>query len=333
MPLYGRINLAQSLLKSQQQSPLSNSEIAQILAVAIKDANNLGDKRAESYGLGTLGKVYQNNQQWQEAKQLTEQALILSQSSNAADISYQWQWQLGKILNSQGKKDGAIAAYSQAVESLKSLRSDLVAVNSDVQLKSYSTKVSQTDVEATLQEMLTALTVARKRVFIENFTEPAQKVYDWVIRPIEKDLAASKIKNLVFISDGSLRSIPINSLYDGEQYLAEKYSVALAPSLQLVDPKPLVLSACKTAAGDKRAALGLAGMAVRAGARSTLASLWYVSDEATAILMTKFYEELSQDNNITKAEALRRAQMAILQDQKFSHPYYWSAFVLVGNWL
>ncbi|MGB7520780.1 MAG: hypothetical protein WA896_14215, partial [Spirulinaceae cyanobacterium] len=69
MPLYGRITLAQSLLKSQQQSPLSNSEIAQILAVAIKDANNLGDKRAESYGLGTLGKVYQNNQQWQEAKQ------------------------------------------------------------------------------------------------------------------------------------------------------------------------------------------------------------------------------------------------------------------------
>ncbi|NJK27947.1 MAG: CHAT domain-containing protein [Coleofasciculaceae cyanobacterium SM2_3_26] len=106
----------------------------------------------------------------------------------------------------------------------------------------------------------------------------------------------------------------------------------------------LVLSACRTAVGDKRAALGLAGVAVRAGARSTLASLWYVSDEATARLMSRFYRELASTassteqmavakTEITKAEALRAAQASVLQDERFAHPFYWGAFVLVGNWL
>ncbi|HEY9675011.1 MAG TPA: CHAT domain-containing protein, partial [Waterburya sp.] len=94
----------------------------------------------------------------------------------------------------------------------------------------------------------------------------------------------------------------------------------------------LVLSACQTAAGDDRAALGLAGIAVRAGARSTLASLWFVDDQATSLLMSQFYQELINAQQ-TKAEALRRAQVKILHNQAFSHPYFWSAFVLVGNWL
>jgi CHAT domain-containing protein len=94
----------------------------------------------------------------------------------------------------------------------------------------------------------------------------------------------------------------------------------------------LVLSACQTAAGDKRAALGLAGVAVRAGARSTLATLWFVSDAATAELMTRFYQEL-EDTTISKAEALRRAQVALLKDSKYQQPIYWAPYVLVGNWL
>lgn len=92
----------------------------------------------------------------------------------------------------------------------------------------------------------------------------------------------------------------------------------------------LVLSACQTATGDKRAALGLAGVAVKAGARSTLATLWSVSDEATATLMTQFYKELS-DPNITKAEALKRAQVALLKSS--NSPELWAPYVLVGNWL
>ncbi|GAB4303631.1 MAG: hypothetical protein Fur0025_45010 [Oscillatoriaceae cyanobacterium] len=94
----------------------------------------------------------------------------------------------------------------------------------------------------------------------------------------------------------------------------------------------LVLSACETASGDDRAALGLAGLALRSGSRSTLASLWSVSDEATAELMTEFYRHLAGDN-ITKAQALRRAQLSLLKQPHYSHPYFWSAFILLGNWL
>ncbi|MGA1410376.1 MAG: CHAT domain-containing protein [Prochlorotrichaceae cyanobacterium] len=94
----------------------------------------------------------------------------------------------------------------------------------------------------------------------------------------------------------------------------------------------LIFSACRTAVGDDRAALGLAGIAVRSGARSTLASLWYISDEATSVLMSKLYESLSQQN-MTKAEAVRQAQLELLRNPQYENPYYWAPFVLVGNWL
>ncbi|PLZ99071.1 hypothetical protein CI592_19695, partial [Fischerella thermalis CCMEE 5328] len=91
----------------------------------------------------------------------------------------------------------------------------------------------------------------------------------------------------------------------------------------------LVLSACQTALGDKRATLGLAGIAVRAGARSTLATLWSVDDESTAVLMSKFYDEL-ENPTLTKADALRRAQISLLESDEI--PYLWAPYVLVGNW-
>ncbi|NET87421.1 MAG: CHAT domain-containing protein [Kamptonema sp. SIO1D9] len=540
--VYARINFAESLtklrkdVKNKQNLPgaISASGISKILATAIQEARNLGDRRAESSGLGNLGKLYQQNQQWDEAKEITEQALILAQGINAPDLAYQWQWQLGKILAVKKERKGAINAYSQAVDNLKALRSDIVAISSEVQydfresvepvyrelvslllqpnqpgenptqenlkqareiieslqlaeldnffrdacldaqpvtidqldrkaaifypiiladrlevilalpdrpLISYTTNLPKAEIEATIQEMFQALTNPRERRFIENFLEPSQKVYNWLIRPIEKELKSSDIETIVLVPDGRFRNIPIATLHDGEKYLAETYSVATAPSLQLVDPKPLarekiqvlsgglsearqgfaplpgvadelakiqsqvpteilinesftepnvnqqvtekaypvvhlathgefssqventfvltwnekiniedlrnllksdtkqirpiellVLSACQTAAGDDRAALGLAGVAVRAGARSTVASLWYVSDEGTSLLMTNFYRELT-NSGISKAEALRRAQVQVLAEEKFAHPYFWSAFVLVGNWL
>ena len=94
----------------------------------------------------------------------------------------------------------------------------------------------------------------------------------------------------------------------------------------------LILSACETAAGDNRAALGLAGFAVRAGARSTLATLWSVNDQASAVIMEEFYKQLST-NKLSKAEALRQAQLTMLADRWYKHPFYWSAYTLVGNWL
>ncbi len=94
----------------------------------------------------------------------------------------------------------------------------------------------------------------------------------------------------------------------------------------------LTLSACQTAAGDDRAALGLAGVAVRSGARSALASLWYISDEAAAQLVTEFYRELVKPG-VTRAEALRRAQVGFIEERAFRHPGYWAPFVLIGSWL
>jgi CHAT domain-containing protein len=94
----------------------------------------------------------------------------------------------------------------------------------------------------------------------------------------------------------------------------------------------LMLSACETAAGDDQAALGLAGVALKAGARSAVATLWSVYDEATAQLVGTFYERL-QDKNLSKAEALRQAQLGLLRDPRYAHPAVWSPFLLLGNWL
>ncbi len=118
----------------------------------------------------------------------------------------------------------------------------------------------------------------------------------------------------------------------------------------------LVLSACRTALGDEEAELGFTGLAVQSGVKSALGSLWYVSDEGTLGLMTTFYENLKQSS--TKAEALRKAQLALLRgevqregdrlittkssiplppdfpasiNQNYSHPYFWSSFTLIGN--
>lgn len=95
----------------------------------------------------------------------------------------------------------------------------------------------------------------------------------------------------------------------------------------------LVLSACQTAAGDDRAALGLAGIAAQAGAKSVLASLWSVNDQSTAELIAQFYENLIQAE-MPKAQALQAAQKALLAaGGRTAHPAYWSAFILIGNWL
>ncbi|MGB5714274.1 MAG: CHAT domain-containing protein, partial [Waterburya sp.] len=119
----------------------------------------------------------------------------------------------------------------------------------------------------------------------------------------------------------------------------------------------LVLSACETALGDEKAELGFAGLAVQAGVKSALASLWYVSDLGTLALMGEFYDQLS--NTLIKAEALRQTQLEMLQGNvkvadrqvklssgadlalpedfpdgtlTLAHPYFWSSFTLIGNW-
>ncbi len=129
-------------------------------------------------------------------------------------------------------------------------------------------------------------------------------------------------------------------------------------TLGLNDPplELLVLSACQTALGDEAAELGFGGLAVKAGAKSVLGSLWYVSDAGTLGMMSQFYRQLHQAP--IKAEALRQTQLAMLNgeitfrdrtlirgdrrtplppalaelgDVDFTHPFYWSAFTLIGS--
>jgi len=558
LAVYTQIDVAQSLMKIGGEGAGGESESilasARLLANALQQARSLNDTRAESYALGTLGTLYEQTRQWDNAQELTQQALILAQTINAPDIVYQWQWHLGRVLKAQGdinnsKPDSvgssrkhkaavseamrasAIAAYTEAVNTLSYLRNDLVNINTDVQfsfresvepvyrelvelllqspqggepsqpnlkqarevieslqlaeldnffqeacltakpvqvdqinpqtaliypiilpnrlavilsfpnqpLSYYETSLPQSKVEGILDQMQQSL---RPTSFTQERLPIAQQVYDLLLRSGEDKLAASGITTLVFVLDGSLRNLPMAALYDGQKYLIEKYSIALAPGLQLLQPQPLerqqlkglvgglsearqgfsalpsvalevnqieseipsqvlldqtftstslqsqlnsapfpvvhlathgrfssraedtfiltwddrinvkqldtllrsreqgelkpiellVLSACQTATGDRRAALGLAGLAVRSGARSTLATLWSVNDRSTAFFMVEFYRELGQPG-VTKAQAVRNAQLALLKQPQYEHPYYWSPFILLGNWL
>jgi len=143
--IYHRINWADSLLQffrtaratTENQSLAEKrpdiEQIAQQLQQAIEQAREIEDTRAEAYGLGLLGQVYEQTQQWSEAIQLTQRALILSDQIQATDILYQWQWQLGKLWNHPNNPersvDSAIASYAQAVETLSQLRGDLAAAD------------------------------------------------------------------------------------------------------------------------------------------------------------------------------------------------------------
>jgi CHAT domain-containing protein len=533
-----RINLGINLTKIGDDQ--YNQLILQQLTIANQEAAKINYQRGKANALGNLGKLYQREKQLSDARQLTEKGLLIAQQINAPDLAYQWQWQLGQILYQQKNRTAAIASYSQAVKTLSSLRSDLVAGSSDLEfnfrenvepvyrelvsillrpqatpdeikqardviealqiaeldnffrdacldvkninldqledtntavlypiiladrlevivalpgkpLSHHSTKLPQEELEENVKEVLENMTEPQSLIGLRKrqlrLTKSALKRwYDYLIEPIRQDLQTKQLSNLVFVPDGILKSLPFAALYDGRQYLIENYSLAIAPSLQLIESKTLtqetiqllaaglskqspnnpeftalpgvktelqkienivvsadilldqnfteenferqvksfpypivhlathgefssqaentflltwdgeinineleswfkdddlkqkypvellILSACRTAVGDKRAALGLAGVALRAGARSTIASLWYVSDEATQLLMTNFYQELV-NNQITKAEALRRAQNSVLEKPEFDHPYYWSAFILVGNWL
>ncbi|MEA5537003.1 CHAT domain-containing protein [Crocosphaera sp. XPORK-15E] len=309
----------------------------------------------------------------------------------------------------------------------------------DTALNKSSDDAALGEVERVFDDMF-----ANLNPYISNIDplRPHQQLYDWLIRPLEPELAENKIKTLVFVLDGLLSGVPMAALHDGQQYLIEKYNVALTPGLQLLSPRSLsrqqlkilaggiaearqgfsalpgvkeemkeiseivsafvlldqqftsdrlqkeiestsfpivhlathgqfssqvedtflltwderinvknldqflqeregqqrspiellILSACQTATGDKRAVLGLAGVAVRSGARSTLATLWSVQDQSTADLISQFYKTLNQ-SGVSKAEALRQAQLSLLHSPQYQHPFYWASFVLVGNWL
>jgi CHAT domain-containing protein/tetratricopeptide (TPR) repeat protein len=549
--VFARINLAQSLAKGAPK--FSRAQSAALLSAAVGQSKQLGDRRTQAYALGLLGGLYEQTQQWSIADDLTRQALQLTLSTNAADVTYLWLWQLGRILKAQAQngidvaknRTEAIASYEEALKTLQSLRLDLASINVDQQfsfqqsvepvyrqlielllqsdagadpsqdnlvkarttleslqtvelqnffreacvdipiaidriveqtstlssdrtntsaaviypiilpnsievvlklpnqtnLLHYSTKVERKEVEKTLRDLRKQITQPET---VRSLQDLSAQVYDWLIRPAANQLSNNQIGTLVFVLDGFLKNIPMAALYDGKHYLVETYAIALTPGLELLPPQPLkrqeirllfaglsrsvdgfsaltaveqekdgilaeipqavvlldrdftakalqnqieqapfqivhlathgkfssdrtqtfirtldrrvnvdelnrilqtreqvqptaiqllTLSACQTAEGDERAALGLAGVAVRAGARSTLASLWSIDDRSSAFLMVEFYRHLVENPSVSKSFALRQAQLTLVKHPNYNHPSYWAPYVLLGNWL
>ncbi len=119
--------------------------------------------------------------------------------------------------------------------------------------------------------------------------------------------------------------------YDGCLTLPQLRRALAAGKLREEPIDLLTLSACQTAAGDDRSALGLAGVAIGAGARSVLATLWSVADESSALLVAGFYRRLLVPG-ASKSAALRDAQVELIRSERFSHPAYWAPYLLIGNW-
>jgi CHAT domain-containing protein len=133
------------------------------------------------------------------------------------------------------------------------------------------------------------------------------------------------------------------------QFWDQRLQLSQLQDLGLQNPpvQLLVLSACRTALGDMKAEMGFAGLAVKAGSKSAIASLWSVSDTSTLLLMQEFYRQLKLAP--VKADALRVAQIEMIRhpdriqararqqnvpidhNENLSHPFHWSAFTLIGN--
>jgi len=121
--------------------------------------------------------------------------------------------------------------------------------------------------------------------------------------------------------------------YDGRVSMAQLAAMVGATRFRAEQPLELLtLSACESAAGDDRAALGLAGVALRAGARSALATLWSVNDEATAEFVVAFYRELRKPGE-SRARAVQSAQIELLKTREYHHPGYWAPYLLINSWL
>jgi len=294
----------------------------------------------------------------------------------------------------------------------------------------------------TLKKTVTRLRKRLQTRTNNRFLYEARQLYDWVIRPMENELAAHNVDTLIIAPDGALRLIPFSTFHDGQQFLIEKYALATVPAITLFESEPLdykeeqilisglsqavqgfsplpgvtdelhdiktimngkmllhnsehtidnlsrelknnaysivhlathgvfggtpdetflltyddkltmdrlekllnirkyrkdkvellVMSACQTALGDERAALGLAGTAVKTGVRSVIATLWFVDDEATSLAIREFYRQLKTPD-ISKAKALQNAQKKLINQTRYWHPLYWAPFLLIGNWM
>ena len=157
----------------------------------------------------------------------------------------------------------------------------------------------------------------------------------FVVKSFEQELRSAPYSIVHIASHGQFDSDPKKSFllaYDGRLDMDELERVMKLSRFRDEPIELLTLSACRTAAGDERAALGLAGVAVKAGARSALATLWYINDQASSAMVAEFYRRLAEPGT-SKARALQQAQKELMQDPRYRHPGFWSPFLLIGNWL
>lgn len=145
-----------------------------------------------------------------------------------------------------------------------------------------------------------------------------QADYDIVHLATHGQFGADPENTFILAADGKITITELDRLFRGEQQTSDR-------PIQL-----LILSACRTASGDDRAVLGIAGTTVRAGARSAIASLWSLDDESSVLFATALYQNLGQ-SGVSRAEALQRAQIELLRAYRF--PRFWAPYVLVGSWL
>jgi len=158
---------------------------------------------------------------------------------------------------------------------------------------------------------------------------------DFRLAPLERLLKEEPFTIVHFASHGEFGGQPQNTFllaYDGKLTMDRLDQFIGLFRFRDNPLELLTLSACDTAEGDDPAALGLAGIAVKAGARSAVATLWNINDPASAELVGEFYRQL-QDPSVSRAAALQRAQMKTLANPRYDHPGFWAPFLLINNWL
>lgn len=127
---------------------------------------------------------------------------------------------------------------------------------------------------------------------------------------------------------GVVLSLVGNTSADGFLRTDEIFNLKMAPSL-------VMLSACETGLGKEKRGEGVMGLTrafMYAGAPTVGVSLWSVADKSTAELMTDFYKRFLAAGSPSRSGALRDAQLAMISGKKYSAPFYWAPFVLVGEW-
>ncbi|MBW4422830.1 MAG: CHAT domain-containing protein [Myxacorys californica WJT36-NPBG1] len=391
--------------------------------------------------------IYQIELRWKKQYEEYFQGKFTTHALPAPDMA--------RALDQIGRETGRKPALVYAIPSPTHLDVMLVAPTG----KAIHRRIKAAN-KAALTETVDAfrMGVVNSRSDPEDYLQPGQQLYQWIVQPIESDLKANGINTLIFCLGGGLRSAPLAALHDGKQFLVEQYNLGIIPAFNLLDrqarnspetqilamgastfrqqtPLPgvpleissitktpwqgtsllnqdftlanlksqrakypygivhlathaefaagavqksyiqfwdrqlrldqlkelglqqppvqlLVLSACRTALGDAKAEIGFAGLAVQAGSKAAMASLWSVDDGSTVLLMQEFYRQLKTAP--IKADALRETQLTMIRHPEtlmnslrgrqnlppelsrvaksnLSHPHHWAGFTMIGN--